>query len=35
MGVPVISLLVGNCGSRMGASFLTVLGRPEWIANDD
>jgi predicted O-linked N-acetylglucosamine transferase (SPINDLY family) len=27
--------LVGNCVSRMVASFLTVLGRPEWIADDD
>ena len=35
MGVPVISLLGGNFVSRMGASFLTALGRPEWIAADD
>jgi len=35
MGVPVISLLGGNFVGRMGASFLTALGRPEWIAADD
>jgi protein O-GlcNAc transferase len=35
MGVPVISLLGGNFVSRMGASFLTALGRPEWIATDE
>jgi predicted O-linked N-acetylglucosamine transferase (SPINDLY family) len=35
MGVPVISLLGGNFVSRMGASFLTSLGKSEWIADDD
>jgi len=35
MGVPVISLAGGNFVSRMGASFLTALGKPEWIATDD
>lgn len=35
MGVPVISLLGGNFVSRMGASFLTALGKPEWIATDE
>jgi predicted O-linked N-acetylglucosamine transferase (SPINDLY family) len=35
MGVPVVSLLGGNFVSRMGASFLTALGRSEWIATDD
>jgi predicted O-linked N-acetylglucosamine transferase (SPINDLY family) len=35
MGVPVICQRGGNFVGRMGASFLTTLGRPEWIANDD
>jgi predicted O-linked N-acetylglucosamine transferase (SPINDLY family) len=35
MGVPVIALRGGNFVSRMGASFLTSLGKPEWIADDD
>ena len=35
MGVPVIALAGGNFVSRMGASFLTALGRSEWIASDD
>jgi protein O-GlcNAc transferase len=35
MGVPVISLRGGNFVGRMGASFLTTLGRPEWIAKDE
>lgn len=34
MGVPVVTLLGGNFVSRMGASFLTTLGRPEWVAED-
>jgi predicted O-linked N-acetylglucosamine transferase (SPINDLY family) len=34
MGVPLIALQGHNFVSRMGASFLTSLGRPEWIAND-
>lgn len=35
MGVPVISLRGGNFAGRMGASFLTTLGQPEWIADDE
>ena len=35
MGVPVISLRGGNFVSRMGASFLTALGQPGWIADND
>ena len=35
MGVPVISLAGGNFVSRMGASFLTALGKAQWIAADD
>ena len=35
MGVPVIALRGGNFVSRMGASFLTTLGKPGWIAGDD
>jgi predicted O-linked N-acetylglucosamine transferase (SPINDLY family) len=35
MGVPVVSLRGGNFVSRMGASFLTTLGRSDWIAADD
>lgn len=35
MGVPVIALQGGNFVGRMGASFLTALGRREWIASDD
>jgi protein O-GlcNAc transferase len=34
MGVPVITLLGGNFVSRMGASFLSALGHPDWIASD-
>lgn len=34
MGVPVITLSGGNFVSRMGASFMTTLGRPEWVAAD-
>jgi len=34
MGVPVIALRGGNFVGRMGASFLTSLGHPEWIADD-
>jgi protein O-GlcNAc transferase len=32
MGVPVVTLRGGNFVRSMGASFLTTLGRPEWIA---
>ncbi|MDK9704381.1 MAG: hypothetical protein OEL20_14700 [Sulfuritalea sp.] len=35
MGVPVITLAGGNFVSRMGASFLQTLGRPEWVAADE
>lgn len=35
MGVPVITLAGGNFVSRMGASFLRSLGRPEWVAADE
>jgi predicted O-linked N-acetylglucosamine transferase (SPINDLY family) len=35
MGVPLITLRGGNFVSRMGASFLTALGQPNWIAHDD
>jgi predicted O-linked N-acetylglucosamine transferase (SPINDLY family) len=32
MGVPVVTLEGHNFVSRMGASFLRTLGRPEWVA---
>jgi len=35
MGVPVIALRGGNFVGRMGASFLTTLGEPGWIADDE
>ena len=35
MGVPVVALAGGNFVARMGASFLTTLGRPAWVAADD
>jgi predicted O-linked N-acetylglucosamine transferase (SPINDLY family) len=34
MGVPLITLLGGNFVSRMGASFLSALRHPDWIATD-
>lgn len=34
MGCPMVSLEGGNFVSRMGASFLTHLGRTEWLAHD-
>lgn len=34
MGVPVVSLEGDNFVSRMGASFLRTMGRPEWVARD-
>jgi predicted O-linked N-acetylglucosamine transferase (SPINDLY family) len=34
MGVPVVSLAGDHHASRVGASLLTQLGRPEWIAVD-
>jgi predicted O-linked N-acetylglucosamine transferase (SPINDLY family) len=33
-GVPLVTLAGGNFASRMGASFLTTLGRRDWIAAD-
>jgi predicted O-linked N-acetylglucosamine transferase (SPINDLY family)/plasmid stabilization system protein ParE len=35
MGVPVLTLKGGHFVSRMGASFMTAAGLPEWIADDD
>jgi predicted O-linked N-acetylglucosamine transferase (SPINDLY family)/uncharacterized protein YqcC (DUF446 family) len=35
MGVPVVALEGHNFVSRMGASFLRTLGRPEWLAADE
>lgn len=35
MGVPLVSLLGENFASRMGASFLTTLGKTEWMACDE
>ncbi|MFM9109434.1 MAG: hypothetical protein ACKOPN_02320 [Prochlorococcaceae cyanobacterium] len=35
MGVPVIALRGGNFVGRMGASFLSTLGEPGWIADDE
>jgi protein O-GlcNAc transferase len=34
MGVPVITLRGARHAARVGASILTHLGRPEWIADD-
>ena len=34
-GVPVIALRGGHFVSRMGASFLTAAGLPEWVAEDE
>lgn len=34
MGVPVVTLAGESYASRMGASVLSHLGRPEWIARD-
>ena len=34
MGCPLVALEGDNFVSRMGASFLTHLGRTEWIAMD-
>lgn len=34
MGVPVVSLRGHRHAARVGASILTHLGRPEWIADD-
>lgn len=35
MGVPVVALAGDNAISRTGASLLTHLGRPEWVAPDE
>ena len=35
MGVPVVALTGGNFVSRMGASFMATLGRPDWVAADE
>lgn len=35
MGVPVVALTGGNFVSRMGASFMTSLGRPQWVSDDE
>ncbi|THF64147.1 O-linked N-acetylglucosamine transferase, SPINDLY family protein [Pseudothauera rhizosphaerae] len=35
MGVPVITLKGDNWIGRQGASLLSALGRPEWIAEDE
>ncbi len=35
MGVPVVTQRGHNFVSRMGASFMTAAGLPEWIADDD
>ena len=35
MGVPVLTMEGGQFVSRMGASFMTAAGLPDWIAKDD
>ena len=35
MGVPVIALRGEHFVSRMGASFMTAAGLPEWVADDE
>ena len=35
MGVPVLAIEGGNFVSRMGASFLATLDRPDWVAPDE
>lgn len=35
MGVPVLTLEGGQFVSRMGASFMTAAGLPDWVARDD
>ena len=34
MGVPVLTMLGGQFVSRMGASFMTAAGLPDWVARD-
>ena len=35
MGLPVVSLAGEGYASRMGASLLKALGRPDWIASSE
>lgn len=35
MGVPVLTMEGGQFVSRMGASFMTAAGLPDWVARDD
>jgi predicted O-linked N-acetylglucosamine transferase (SPINDLY family) len=35
MGVPVVTMLGQHFVSRMGASFMTAAGLPDWVAKDD
>jgi protein O-GlcNAc transferase len=35
MGVPVVTMAGGNFVGRMGASFMTALGQPDWVAADE
>ena len=35
MGVPVVTLLADQPATRVGASLLTQVGHPEWMANPD
>jgi predicted O-linked N-acetylglucosamine transferase (SPINDLY family) len=35
MGVPVLTMEGGQFVSRMGASFMTAAGLPDWIAEND
>jgi predicted O-linked N-acetylglucosamine transferase (SPINDLY family) len=35
MGVPVVVKAGDNFVSRMGASFMTAAGLPEWVAHSD
>jgi predicted O-linked N-acetylglucosamine transferase (SPINDLY family) len=35
MGVPVVAKLGSSFVSRMGASFMTAAGLPDWVAQDD
>ncbi len=35
MGVPVLTMQGGQFVSRMGASFMSAAGLPDWIAKDD
>jgi predicted O-linked N-acetylglucosamine transferase (SPINDLY family) len=35
MGAPLVTQRGGSYVSRMGASFMTAAGLPEWVAEDD